>query len=92
MNLDTHIKDIMKEVISSHARRSKTLLNIKSDGTLDMRFKETKQLFREEFKRKILCENRLHNTEIKTNKSNYRKEILELNGEDIIHFTKEIKN
>ena len=89
MNLDNHIKTIMKDVSLSYSRCNKIPLNIKLDGTLDMRYKESRQLFREEFKKRILYENRLHNTEIKINDIDYRKEILDLNEEELMYFTKE---
>lgn len=71
-------------------RRSE--LKIKTDGTLDFRYSEAKRIFREEFKRMELDENRRYN-KITADiiPINYRKEIIELNEVDMIRLIQDLK-
>lgn len=85
-------EQVMENVIVGHKRNEKTkvtYLKFKSDGTLDLRYKMTKHLFREEFKKQILLENRRHNRINDKHEGNYRQEILDLDENDIAIFEKQ---
>lgn len=82
-------EQVMQNVILAQRRGEQTQathLKIKTDGTLDLRYKMTKYLFREEFKKQILVENRRHNTINDKQEGNYRQEIIDLDENDISIF------
>lgn len=79
---------VMKDIILSqrHKENEPSFVKLKTNGSLDLRYKLTQQLIREEFKKKMLHENRRHNKIIYSNEGNYRKEILDLDESDISIF------
>lgn len=87
------IDQVMQNVIIGHNNRNEkpqvSCLKFKSDGTLDLRYKMTKHLFREEFKNQILLGNRRHNRINDKREGNYRQEILDLDENDIATFEKQ---
>jgi len=86
---------VMQNVILAHRRGDKTQLShylkFKNDGTLDLRYKMIRYLFREEFKKQLLLENRRHNTRNDKHEGNYRQEIIDLDETGIANFRK-LKN
>jgi hypothetical protein len=82
-------EQVMQNVILAQRRGEQTQathLNFKTNGTLDLRYKMTKYLFREEFRKQILMENRRHNTINDEHEGNYRQEIIDLDENDIAIF------
>ena len=77
---------VIRDIILSQKHNEIPFTKLKSDGTLDLRYKSTQQLIREEFKKKILYENRRHNKIICSDEYDYRKEILDLDESDISIF------
>jgi len=79
---EARVYEIVKQKVAS-----KPNMKRKKDGTLDMRYSENIKYFSEEYKLRMLVENRKHNEICHEKHIEYRKEIVNLSEKQLMEFS-----
>jgi len=79
---EARVYEIVKQKVAG-----KPNMKRKKDGTLDMRYNENIKYFCEEYKFRMLLENRKHNEIFHENHIEYRREIVDLSEKQLMEFS-----